>query len=222
MTRKPPNATQAQTSIEHKLSRVLGHEPQLTYHTRQRIWNKARVATRPSRIPSARPYRALYPMLVVFMFFGLFSGYTGVVFASGPSVPGEFLYPIERQVELAWLKLTPHSRRSEVQLILLERRVYEARALLDAGKLVPDNVLQEIELLFLAVAGNTGAYTDSTAAVLSHLVIYQNTVQTLVERYPGVGGLRDVLEAANTAVTTLGGDSRNSLPRTPQQFPANT
>jgi len=207
------NTTPSQMTLEQRLAQSLSQGPHPNYHTRQRIWNKARVATRRARIPSLMPYhRAAYPLLVILMLFGLFGGYTGVVVASGPSVPGEFLYPLERQAELIWLKLTPNARRSHVQLVLLERRVYEANALLNAGQIVPDNVLQEIELLFFAVADTIGDEAASSSEILPHLVAYQDTIQALAERYPGISGLHNVLEAANTVVITLGGDPRNHLP----------
>jgi hypothetical protein len=145
--------------------------------------------------------------------FGFFSGYAGVVFASGASVPGELLYPIERRAETVWLSLTPNSKRCDVELALLERRVYEAKALIDAGKPVPDSVLQEIELLFSSIGESASCVKDPSPDILPRLRLYRQKIHTLLLEHPGIWQLHMVIEAANTTIITLGGDPLQATPQ---------
>jgi hypothetical protein len=192
--------------VEPALIEMLAKGPTLSPQARQRIWRQAQRLAHTPVIPQRHPARLVfYPAFVFLLVMGLVSGYTGVVFASGASVPGEPLYPIARQTEMVWLTLTPESRRCEVQLVLLERRVYEAKALLDAGKTVPDDVLQEMELLFLAVADDTACQPMQTGEALPYLISYRAKLALLTNRHPGIGQLGAILEAANGAVIKLGG-----------------
>lgn len=202
------------SSVEKTLNRIMGHSPTLSTQRRQRIWHKAQAPTNVVAFPpSFRWSRTLfYPIFVVILAFGFFSGYVGVVFASGASVPGELLYPIERGAEIVWLSLTPSSKRCDVELVLLERRVYEAKALIDAGKPVPSSVLQEIELLFIDLGENAECVQNNASDILPRLLLYRYKIYTLLLEHPGVWELHAVLEAANAAVTAFGGEPLEALP----------
>lgn len=193
--------------VEVALAALFGRGPAPSAQARQRIWRRAHSLVHTPITPRLRrpAWFTLYPAFVLLLALSLVGGYTGVVFASGASMPGEPLYPLARQTETVWLTLTPESRRCEVQLILLERRIYEAKALLDAGKTVPDDVLQEIELLFLAAADDTTCQATQSAAALPHLISYRAKLALLTTRHPGVGQLDALLEVANSAVIKLGG-----------------
>lgn len=201
---RTPQAPASQ--IEPTLAELIGKGPTLSAQARQRIWRHAQRLAHTPVAPQRHPARLIfYPAFVLLLVMGMVSGYTGVVFASGASVPGEPLYPLLRQGESVWLTLTPESRRCQVQLVLLERRVYEAKALLDAGKTVPDDLLQETELLFLAVADDTTCQPMQTGAALPYLISYRAKLALLTDRHPGIGQLGAILEAANNAVIRLGG-----------------
>jgi hypothetical protein len=202
------------SEVEVSLERLLGVAPALSSQTRKRIWHKAQSAiASPAAHRVFRLSRAiLYPVFILLLAFSFLGGYAGVVLASGASVPGEPLYLIERKAETIWLSLTPSSQRCEVQLVLLERRVYEAKALLDAGKPVPPGVLQEMELLFLGVVDSADCHKVQASIILSHLLAYRQKIHTLVLQHPGVWELEGVLEAANTAVTAFGGEPLEALP----------
>jgi transcriptional regulator GlxA family with amidase domain len=140
---------------------------------------------------------------VILLVLGFVAGYGGVVVAEAPSVPGEPLYAIERKAETLWLSLTPNARRCEVELVLLERRVYEVSALLDAGQSAPDELWQEIDLLFLGVADGAHCRPEEAAELLPHLLAYRNRLKALAGRHPGVWSLAQTLETADAVVATL-------------------
>jgi hypothetical protein len=131
------------------------------------------------------------------------SGYVGAVLASGSAVPGDPLYELERQVEEVWLSLTPTDKRSEVQLVLLERRIYEVRALLRADQAVPPGIFQEIDLLFVAV---TEDGLDE-AMLRTRMKGYRDILHKLATEHPNECALHDALQTANTVVESVGGES---------------
>ncbi|HNT76208.1 MAG TPA: DUF5667 domain-containing protein [Anaerolineae bacterium] len=211
LTRRPTHSNLGQ--IESALTEMFGKGPQLSTQARQQIWRRAHGLAHTPTVPQHHPaWFVFYPAFVLLLVFGFLGGYSGVVFASGATVPGEPLYPIARQTETVWLNFTPESRRCEVQLVLLERRVYEAKALLDAGKIVPNDVLQEIELLFIAVADDTTCQSTQTASALPYLISYRAKLAILTHRHPGVSQLGGILEAANSAVIKLGGAPLELIP----------
>ncbi|MFP4394366.1 MAG: DUF5667 domain-containing protein [Anaerolineales bacterium] len=172
---------------------------------RRRIWQQAAA---PQLSPAAQQRRPRFRWAFVFttiaILMGMMSGYVGAVLASGSAVPGDPLYELERQVEEVWLSLTPSDKRSEVQLVLLERRIYEARALLQADRVAPAGLFQEIDLLFVAV---TEDGLDE-ATLLSHLTDYRDILHNLATQHPADRVLRDALRTANTVVESLGGSPR--------------
>jgi hypothetical protein len=197
---------------ERILSEAFALGGHLSPEARKRIWHKAQSAAQQPR-QRAHLFRAvLYPIFVLLLTFGFLGGYVGVVLASGASVPGEPLYVVERGVEAMWLKLTPTSRRCEVQLVLLERRIYEARALLDVGQPVSEGLLQELELLFGAIADDSDCMQMQDEGILQRVIGYRQKVKVLAERYPGVWGLDRVLAAADVAVVQFGGEPLEEAP----------
>lgn len=202
------------SEVEVTLERLLGSAPVLSPQARKRVWHKTQ-----SALASPAAHRVfhlsraiLYPVFTLLLAIGFLGGYGGVVLASGASVPGEPLYLIERKAETVWLSLTPSSRRCEVELVLLERRVYEAKALLDAGKPVPPGVLQEMEMLFLGVVDSADCHEVQASVILSHLLVYRQKIHALVLQHPAIWELEAVLEAANTAIIAFGGEPLEALP----------
>ncbi len=187
--------------LEERLTRSLT-AVRLSAQARERIWQKAR--RRAAAMMSTSRYRARrwmwYPAMAAMMLLAFLGGYVGVVSASGAPVPGDPWYTVERGAEMVWMTLTPTSRRDEVRLVLLRRRIDEVRALLDAGRAVPPDLLQEVEMLFGAVvecAPNCGAPRAEMSQALEG---YRDALADLNTRYPGVLGLEPALEAANEAV----------------------
>jgi hypothetical protein len=181
---------------------------------RRRIWQQAtKPAPTSAHQQRRRPVsRWAFAFATITLLLGFLGGYVGTVLASGSAVPGDPLYGLERQVEGVWLSLTPSDKRSEVQLVLLERRIYEARALLQANYEVPPGIFQEIDLLFVAV---TEDGLDESL-LLSRLTGYRDILATLKEQHPAVWGLGDALQTANTVIESLDGESPESLPDPPK------
>jgi|GEM_PF-4309106 len=72
----------------------------------------------------------------------LLLGIPGIIRAANQSIPGDFLYPLKRNAEVAWLELVPEHRRINVKARLLERRVEEIRRLADAQRPIPPRSLK--------------------------------------------------------------------------------
>ncbi|MBN2007341.1 MAG: hypothetical protein JXA21_28595 [Anaerolineae bacterium] len=200
------------STFESKLGALMSSEPALPSADSKRIWHKARAL-----VPEPRPVRRFpkaifYPAFAAMLIIGFLSGYGSVVVAASASIPGDPFYPIERQAETVWMSLTPDAQRCQVAVVLLQRRVYEAKALLEAGKYTPDSLLQEIEMLFLSVAEETQCQTQ-VPDLLAQVTDYQHQIGKLVERYPGIEGLNRAFDAANIAVVKLGGEPLDALPR---------
>ncbi len=188
-------------ALEERLTRSLA-AIQLSARARERIWQKARRRASEMMSTSRRGARRWmwYPAMAAVMLLAFLGGYVGVVSASGAPVPGDPWYVVERGAEVVWMTLTPTGRRDEVRLVLLQRRIDEVRALLDAGRSVPPDLLQEVEMLFGAVvecAPNCGAPRAEMSRALED---YRDALADLNVRYPGVLGLEPALEAANKAV----------------------
>lgn len=192
-----------QDEVARLLTETMARYGAPTARAKARMWAQVRArAAAPAR--SRRRLRPLLaPLFVVVLVLGFVAGYGGVVVAEAPSVPGEPLYAIERKAETLWLSLTPNARRCEVELVLLERRVYEVSALLDAGQSAPDELWQEIDLLFLGVADGAHCRPEEAADLLPHLTAYRDRLQALAGRHPGVWPLAQTLETADAVVTTL-------------------
>lgn len=199
------------TTLESKLNALMGGEPNLPTAARKRIWYKAQALT-----PAAHPMRYLpkaifYPAFAMILIIGFLSGYGSVVVAASSSVPGDFFYPIERQAETVWVSLTPDAQRCQVTAVLLERRVYEVKALIEAGKFAPDSSLQEVEMLFLSIAENPLCQSQAPT-LLAQLTGYRRQIGKLVEKYPYSEGLNRAFDAANIAVVKLGGEPLEAIP----------
>ncbi|NBD35504.1 MAG: hypothetical protein GVY30_05850 [Chloroflexi bacterium] len=195
------------------LTDTLAEGAKVSPAARRRIWQQA-TAPKPSPAPRRRRRplsRWAYAFTTITIVLGFLGGYVGTVLASGANIPGDPLYELERQVEEVWLTLTPSDQRSEVQLVLLERRIYEAKALLQANREAPPGIFQEIDLLFVAV---TEDGLDE-AMLLSRLTDYREILYTLKEQHPAVWGLRDALQTANTVIESLGG-TPTPLPDPPE------
>lgn len=199
--------------VEKTVKTLLTESVGFSAQAKGRIWHNAQARADQFRPTLALRFSraALYPAFVLLLTLGLMGGYAGVVFADGVSIPGEPLYVIEQGVESMWLSLTPDSRRYEVQLVLLERRVYELRALIDAGKPVPEGLFLELELLFSSMVDYVD-YDISVQQVLPYVIEYRDSLALLNSRYTGVWGLSRVLDVADTAVIELGGDSLEQFP----------
>ncbi len=196
----------ALSTLESRLSALMGSGPELPAAARKRIWHKTRALT-PAPHPMRRlPKAIFYPAFAMLMIIGFLSGYGSVVVAASASIPGDLLYPIERQAETVWVTFTPDAQRCQVTAVLLQRRIHEIKALMEAGKFVPDSSLQEVEMLFLSIAEEP-LCQDQTPDLLSQLTNYRQQIGKLVERYPYSAGLNRVFEAANTAIVALGGES---------------
>lgn len=207
---QPPQETFADLSAF--LTDALAEGAKVSPEARRRIWQQATAPAPTPAAPRRRPmFRWAFAFTTIAILLGIMSGYVGAVLASGSAVPGDPLYELERQVEEIWLSLTPSDKRSEVQLVLLERRIYEARALLRADQETPPGLFQEIDLLFVAV---TEDGLDE-AMLLSHLQNYRDILHKLATEYPTEHALRDVLQTANTVVASLGG-TPTSLPDPPE------
>lgn len=199
-------------TLESKLSAFMSGEPALPSVVRRRIWHKAQALA-----PAPHPIRHLpkaifYPAFAVILIIGFLSGYGSVVVAASASIPGDPLYAIERQAETVWVSLTPDAQRCQVTAVLLERRVYEVKALLEAGKLAPESILQEIEMLFLSIAEDPMCQTQAPA-LLTQVTGSQRQIGKLVENYPNIQGLKRAFNAANVAVAKLGGEPLKALPK---------
>jgi len=196
--------------VEVRLTRVLGRG-ELSPIARQRIWRKMQ-ARAAAAVPPTRAFlkqRLLYPVFLIVLVLSFVGSYGGVVLVSGASLPGELWYPLERRLETVWLSFTPTVQRPEVKLILLERRIYEVKALLEAHKPVPSEAFQEVELLFLSLD------EADAATLLPYITEYRDTLYVLDRRYPGLVGLSQALTTANTVVLTWGGTPVEGLPANP-------
>ncbi len=194
------------------LTDTLAEGAKVSPEARRRIWQQAAApAPSPARAHPRPKFRWAYAFTTFAILLGLMSGYVGAVLASGSAVPGDPLYGLERQVEEVWLSLTPTDKRSEVQLVLLERRIYEARALLRADQEAPPGLFQEIDLLFVAVTEDG----RDEATLLSHLMDYRDILHELATEYPNKQSLCEALQTANTVVASLEG-APTSLPDPPE------
>ncbi|MBN1874227.1 MAG: hypothetical protein JXA33_08345 [Anaerolineae bacterium] len=197
--------------VESVLTQAFASDGALLPQARQRIWHTALERAGQLARPVQRSWRwVFYPGVAAMLVVAFLSGYVGVVFAAGASIPGEPLYAIERGAEVVWLRLTPTSQRTEVQLALLQRRIYEARALLDAGRDVPPDLFQEIALLFEAVAEESMQDLAQTVPLLNEealvsLIFYRDTLTALTEYHAGVRGLEETAAIADEIVAALGG-----------------
>ncbi len=198
------------TELESFLSNTVGRYPKLSAARRERIWHKANAMSVSHSVQSRQLPAFLYPLFAFLLALAFLMGYASVVFASGASVPGEPLYEIERHAEAIWLTFTPKSQRTDVELTLLERRIYEVQALLNAGREVPPSLFQEVELLLAAVVELDGS--DGERDVLPQITRYRDLLAELVVEHPGVWGLNRVFDAADAAVVALGGAPYSAPP----------
>ncbi len=184
------------SEVEHWLETTLPQTPPLAPATRRQLWQRAQQNAASLTPPRRRltSLRLAYPLFSFLLLLGFLGGYVGIVFASGASIPGDSLYAIERQAESLWMTLTPSPRRDEVRLVLLERRIYETRALLDSGRDVPPNLFQEIEMLFMSLSD------DVVAGAMPQLQHDRDVLQLLNEQHPGILALQDALDAANASL----------------------
>ena len=189
------------TDTEDWLESVLPHAVSLDLAAKQRIWQQAQQAARtysPSPHPKPRRiWKLAYPFFSLLLLLGFLGGYVGIVFASGASIPGDSLYTVERQIEALWMKLTPSTQQDEVRLVLLERRLYEVRALLDSGRDVPENLFQEVEMLFLSLNDNP------SPQALPQMQHDRDMLRRLNEQHPGIYALQKALDAAESATASL-------------------
>ncbi|MFA5014410.1 MAG: DUF5667 domain-containing protein [Actinomycetota bacterium] len=91
----------------------------------------------------------LKPVIVflsIFMFFSL--SFAGTIYASANSLPGDVLYNVKRTYEDVQIVFTPYANEGKLYFNFLNKRIYEADALLDRDdidKETIENLLGEID-----------------------------------------------------------------------------
>jgi hypothetical protein len=138
----------------------------------------------------------LVPALTFLVVLAFFGGYVGVVLAEGSSLPGEPLYKIERRAEGLWLSLTPRAQRCEVQMILLERRMSELKAMLAIDKPLTPGLTQEIQLMLQAIGEEAPCSMKVVNPTLRQVTGYVEELNELQRNYPGVWELQELSTTA--------------------------
>ena len=87
----------------------------------------------------------LKPVIVflsIFMFFSL--SFTGTVYASTNSLPGDVLYNVKRTYENVQIAFTPYANEGRLYFNFLNKRMYEADALLDRAGTIDEEIIESL------------------------------------------------------------------------------
>jgi hypothetical protein len=156
-----PQAARTKTWSEHIAAWWLG------------VWARPGWLGPAERMPRGMPAGLLASLLIVILS-GLLA--TGVLATSARALPGDFLYPVKIGTESVWMLLQPDPiAREEVRKEFADRRVEEAKAVVELGRPVPS----------MALEGTIEAIYDDTWTV-SGLII-DITADTRIEGQPTVG-----------------------------------
>jgi hypothetical protein len=148
-------------------------------------------------------------------------GTVGVAYASNQSLPGDILYPVKRNAEVAWLELTPKSRRPNVELALLERRVKEIQQLTTRNRPIPATLREETAKAFTEIAAHPEKWEETEA--LSQVQEEIEILSTLSKAHPESATLDEILQTSLVAFEHLGGDIGTlSLPPSFRPTPTST
>ncbi len=131
-------------------------------------------------------------------------GTVGLAYASNQSIPGDVLYPVKRNAEVAWLELTPKSKRPDVELALLERRVKEIQQLTTRNRPIPDTLREETAKAFTEIAAHPEKWEETEA--LSQVQEEIEILSTLSKAHPESSTFDEVLQTSLAAFEHLGGD----------------
>ena len=124
-------------------------------------------------LPRSMPAGLLAALLIVVLS-GLLA--TGVLTTSAKAVPGDFLYPVKIGTETVWMFLQRDpNAREELRKEFADRRVEEAKAVVELGRPVPS----------LALEGTIEAIHGDTWTVSGLIIII--TADTRIEGQPMVG-----------------------------------
>jgi len=99
-------------------------------------------------LPTRRAARWLKPAIAFIAAFMLVTfSFAGTAYASQYSIPGEALYGVKRAVEDVQLLIYPQSKKGELHLRFLNRRIEEARIIIlseDATQELADEVMDDM------------------------------------------------------------------------------
>jgi hypothetical protein len=95
------------------------------------------------RIPPRRLLLRPAMIFIIFIVISVFS-FSGTLFASQESMPGETLYPLKRSFESFQLAIYPEGMKGDLHLKFLGNRISEAEILLDAGDEADPLLIEEL------------------------------------------------------------------------------
>jgi len=90
-----------------------------------------------------KPALVFAAVLVIMIF-----SFTGTIYASQDSLPGENLYPVKKTAENIQLFFYPESKKGQLHFKLLNNRIYEADSLMESGS---DSDMELVEQLLLEI-----------------------------------------------------------------------
>ena len=103
------------------------------------------------RMPGAKKRLLLRPAMIflVFLVLSVFS-FSGTLFASQETVPGQVLYPLKRSFEDFKLTVYPESQKDDLHFQFLNNRIDEANTLLESDEsdvdILVDDLIVEIDM----------------------------------------------------------------------------
>ncbi len=137
-------------------------------------------------------------------------GTVGLLYAANQSAPGEALYPAKRQTEAVWLKIAPEHKQTEIELVLLGRRVEEIQQLTLENQPVPETLHEEVYQAFFDIAKHPEKWEKAEA--LPEIEMQVETLAALSATYPGTE-IDETVRASVNAFEQLGGSvSTLSMP----------
>jgi len=103
------------------------------------------IKIRTSSTSSSRRFSLLKPAIVftAALVMVIFS-FTGTVYASRDSLPGETIYPVKRTAENIQLSLWPESKKGNLHFRFMNNRIYEADKLMESGETASAELIEEL------------------------------------------------------------------------------
>lgn len=84
-------------------------------------------------------------MIFVSIFIFMIFSFTGTIYASNTSIPGDLLYPVKRISENIQVTLTPYKYEKAIYLKMLNSRLSEAYIILSQSNIVDSEILEKLE-----------------------------------------------------------------------------
>lgn len=130
-------------SIKSILSKIYSSAENGVEKDRYGIKSKTTVPYHGRRVSLLKPAIVFATIFVIVIF-----SFTGTIYASRDSIPGENLYPVKRTAENIQLFFYPESKKGQLHFKLLNNRIYEANTLMES---VEDSNIGLVEDLLLEI-----------------------------------------------------------------------